>query len=159
MLPHVWNLRSGRSFRLLRRCFRASRAHLGGRLCEFSIQGNYIHLLYEAADAPALARALQGLGIRIARGLNRLMCRRGHVLADRYHARILRTPTEVHRARRYVLENPRQHAMRWGQPLPAVRVDPFSSAVLNAGCTVPAQTWLLSVGWRLGAPAAAPAPS
>jgi REP element-mobilizing transposase RayT len=153
MLPHVWNLRSGRSFRVLRRCFRAARAHLGARLCEFSIQGNHIHLLCEAAHERVLARALQGLGIRIARGLNRLMSRRGRVLADRYHARILRTPTEVARARRYILDNARQHARAWGKALPPTWIDPFSSAAPSQGCTAAPRTWLLSVGWLRAPPA------
>jgi REP element-mobilizing transposase RayT len=142
MLPHVWNLRTTRCFRVVRSCFRAARARLGARVCEFSIQGNHIHLLCEASDERALACALQGLGIRIARGLNRLMSRRGHVLADRYHARILRTPTEVARARRYLADNARHHAASWGNALPPTFVDPY------AGCVASAQTWLLRIGWQ-----------
>jgi hypothetical protein len=52
---------------------------------------------------------MQGLGIRIARALQRVMGRKGHVLAERYHARILETPTEVQRARLYLLHNARRH--------------------------------------------------
>jgi REP element-mobilizing transposase RayT len=151
MLPHVWNLRSARAFRVLRRCFRKARARFRARVCEFSIQGNHIHLLCEAADERALARALQGLGIRIARGLNRLMSRHGHVLADRYHGRILRTPTEVARARRYLADNARHHAAAWGQRLPASFIDPYASIGARNDCTADARTWLLPIGWTRGA--------
>jgi hypothetical protein len=50
-----------------------------------------------------------GLGVRVAKGLNRVMRRHGKVLDDRYHGHILRTPTEVRRAREYMLDNARKH--------------------------------------------------
>ena len=37
------------------------------------------------------------------------MRRQGQVLDDRYHGHILRTPTEVRRARDYLLQNARHH--------------------------------------------------
>jgi hypothetical protein len=37
------------------------------------------------------------------------MRRQGKVLAERYHAHILRTPTEARRARAYLLQNARRH--------------------------------------------------
>ena len=51
--------------------------------------------LVEAEDKNALARGLQGLEIRVAKAVNRASRRKGHVFADRYHARILKTPAEV----------------------------------------------------------------
>jgi hypothetical protein len=53
------------------------------RVCEYSIQGNHLHLLVEASDNDALARGMQGLKIRIARGLNKLWGRKGRVWGDR----------------------------------------------------------------------------
>jgi hypothetical protein len=41
----------------------------------------------EASNRRALARAIQGLSIRVAKGLNRMMGRTGRVFDDRYHAR------------------------------------------------------------------------
>jgi hypothetical protein len=38
---------------------------------------------------------MQALQIRAARALNQAQDRRDRVFADRFHARILRTPTEV----------------------------------------------------------------
>ena len=71
--------------------------------------GNHIHLIVEAPDRKALTRGMQGLGVRIARALNRVMKRHGRVVSDRYHAHILKTPSEVKRARHYLLTNARHH--------------------------------------------------
>jgi hypothetical protein len=110
MLPHVWSLRSQRSFR-------------------------------------ALARAMQGFGIRAAKALNRLMNKRGRVFEDRYHTHVLRTPTETARAMSYVRDNYAHHAARWGERLPAGFVDAFSS-LAHADLVTLAETWLLREGWR-----------
>ncbi len=105
------------------------------RLCEFSIQGNHIHLVVEAASTAALAQAMQGLGIRIARGLNRMMKKKGRVFADRYHAHVLRTPSEVARAVHYVRNNHTKHVGGHGP-------DEYSSA--NPAFFLPRpETWLL----------------
>jgi REP element-mobilizing transposase RayT len=138
----VWNLRSRRSFRVVHKAlFAASRF---ARVCEFSVQGNHVHLLVEAGDKRALSSAMRSLGVRIARGMNRLMGRRGRVVAHRYHARALRTPSEVRRARAYVLGNRVTHAREAGRQ--GMGLDPYSSAAL-APLAAP-KTWLLRVGWR-----------
>ena len=141
-LPHVYSLRAGRCFRPIRRAFRAARERLGVRLVEFSVQGNHIHLVCEAADAQALARALQGLQIRVAKALNRVMGTRGRVFADRYHAHILRTPTEVRRALAYVVGNLSVHAVRRGSASSS-GADPRSSAAPGHDATAAPHTWLL----------------
>src|SRR5262245_59616748 len=64
------------------------------RVTEFSVQTNHVHLLVEATDKRALTRGMQGLGIRLAKAINRLSGRHGRVWEDRYHARALRTPKE-----------------------------------------------------------------
>jgi REP element-mobilizing transposase RayT len=105
MAPHVYNLRSRRSFRVIAAALRIGGDRFDVRIIEFSVQGNHIHLLVEAPDRRALARAIQGFSIRVARGLNRMMGRSGRVFDDRYHARVLRTPTEVRHAIHYVISN------------------------------------------------------
>ncbi|HWV38452.1 MAG TPA: hypothetical protein VN033_08235 [Vulgatibacter sp.] len=45
----------------------------GMRLTHHSVQGNHLHLIVEAKDARALSRGMQGLSIRVAQGMNRLM--------------------------------------------------------------------------------------
>ena len=150
MQPEVFSLRSRRSFRVLERAFFAGADRFGFRLCEFSVQGNHMHLLCEAGDRRALARGLQGLCIRIAKGLNRMMGRKGRVFSDRYHAHVLRTPTEVRRAKTYVQDNHRQHRAQHGAKLPVDYVDTYSSAHQAAGSIrLPEpQTWMLKVGWQ-----------
>jgi REP element-mobilizing transposase RayT len=135
VLPHVWNLRSRRSFRVVGGALARAATKFGSRLCEFSIQGNHLHLVVEAEHQASLSRAMKGVGVRIARGLNRLMGRKGKVLADRYHAHVLRTPTEVRHAVRYVRENFARHHGGRG-------VDEYSSA--NPEFVMPRPTgWLL----------------
>ena len=94
----VWNLRTHRCFRELRRALERGCARFGFRLIHFSVQGNHIHFIVEAPDQLALTRAMKGLEVRMARALNRVMCRRGPVFADRYHAHLLRTPREARNA-------------------------------------------------------------
>jgi hypothetical protein len=81
------------------------------------------------------------------------------VFADRYHARVLRTPREVRHALAYVLLNGRRHGVT------SVGIDPCSSGAWFdgwVGLSVPApdasaavaaaRTWLLRVGWRRHGP-------
>jgi hypothetical protein len=120
-----------------------------------------MHLIVEAAGLGALSRGMQGLGVRMARALNRCWGRTGRVLADRYHARALPSPREVRSALAYVLRNARKHRII------AARADPCSSAPWFDGWLggesgaaaaperpawlLSARTWLLAHGWkRLG---------
>src|SRR5712671_7021405 len=151
VLPHVWNLRSRRCFSRIARSFSRARDRFGFRLVHFSVQGNHMHLVVEAENERALARGMQGLGVRIAKALNRVMGRKGAVFADHYHSRILRSPTEVANALAYVLMNFLHHfpgeAARYAEDLR----DRFSSAWREPGKDPPVvagRTWLLTVGWR-----------
>jgi putative transposase len=111
-------------------------------------------LLVEAENTVALSRGMQGLGIRLAKAVNRVLARHGAVWGDRYHARDLRTPSEVRNGLAYVLLNARKHGI-------VLRgADPCSTAAWFGGwretidrppdpCpVVRARTWLLCVGWR-----------
>jgi REP element-mobilizing transposase RayT len=119
----VWNLRSHRCFRALRRAFARGCERFGFRLVHFSVQGNHAHFIVEAPDEVALGRAMKGLAVRMARALNKVMRRSGPVFADRYHALPLRSPRQVRHAIHYVLQNRAVHALRDGMPPPA-GVDP-----------------------------------
>ena len=147
----VWSLRGPRCVRGLRRALEEGHQRGGFRVVHFSILGNHLHLIVEAADRAALSRGLGGLEVRMARALNRAMARTGPVFADRYHAHVLRTPTEVARARRYVLENLAIHERRQGQQRAAGQQrDPLSSEAM-VSCAAEPRTWLLRIGWRRGA--------
>ena len=135
------------------------------RICQFSVQGNHIHLVCEARDKTALSRGVQGFKVRVARGLNRHWGRNGTVFDDRYHAEIMKTPRHVRNTLLYVLHNGARH----GEKLPrwASGIDPFSSAWYfdgwrdtrwRNGLSPPPNedsppvaqphTWLLATGWR-----------
>jgi REP element-mobilizing transposase RayT len=137
----------------------------GIAIVHFSVQSNHVHYLVEARDSESLTSGMRSLGVMIARRLNQLWKRKGHVFVDRFHARALATPTEVHYALTYVLNNARKHGIVGDGP------DPFSSGPEFAGWTpdsvaatwrgryeknpsriglptAKAKTWLLSVGWR-----------
>jgi REP element-mobilizing transposase RayT len=109
MEKQVWNLRTRRCFGVMRTAMYAGALKGGFRLVHYAVMGNHVHLIVEAPNRVRLSRGMQGLGIRIARALNRVMGRSGRVVADRYHAHILRTPSEVRRARAYLLTNARHH--------------------------------------------------
>src|SRR5262249_41920901 len=111
-------------FRRIQRALFFACNRFGMTLQQFSVQGNHIHLIAEARGKAALAKGIQGLCIRIARGVNAATKRRGTVFADRYHVHVLKTPSEVRNAVHYVLYN-RQHHRPETHPW---YVDPFSSA-------------------------------
>ena len=141
--PEVWNLRSSRCYKALRRSLAASRGRFGLRLIHFSVMGNHLHLIVEADGQRSLTRGMQGLNIRIAKALNRVMGRTGRVFADHYHSRLLATPTELVNAIAYVLGNAAHH---YG-PTPAT--DPCSSAASRSTEVLcEPRTWLLRSGWR-----------
>jgi hypothetical protein len=124
------------------------------RLLQFSVQSDHLHLLVEADEPTRLARGVQGLAIRVARAINRVLRRRGRVWDGRYHARALKTPREVRNAFVYVLQNFRKHLHA------AAGIDPRSSArwfrgwrrivaaPLSGAPVVAARTWLARIGWR-----------
>jgi REP element-mobilizing transposase RayT len=154
MAEHVWNLRSQRSFEILHGALDDVRRQPDVRVTHYSIQGNHVHLIVEASGTRALANGIRALTIRLARRLNEMMRRSGPVFEDRFHAHILRTPSEVRNALRYVLCNFAGHAQRRGERVPKGWVDPFTSAVVQpprAGqrplwpeaVTSEPETWLL----------------
>src|SRR5438270_10061631 len=83
MTDDVWNLRSRRCFTALSRAFWGGANRFGFKLVHYSVQGNHVHLLVEANDERALARGMNGRGVRVAKGLNRGVGRHGKVLDDR----------------------------------------------------------------------------
>ena len=137
----------------------------GFRLVHFSVQKDHFHLIAEAPDGKALARGLQGLAIRLAKGINRGLGRKGRVFRDRYHLHVLRTPREVRHALSYVLNNAVRHGVplrREGMPK---GLDGWSSARWFSGWSglelkrpagtppvVGAKSWLLKNGWRRAGP-------
>ena len=117
--------------------------------------------IVEAKNRQALSRGMQGLGIRLARRLNKETGHRGRVIVDRFHEHILKTPQQVRNALRYVLRNHAHHAAARDTDGLIAGVDPYSSGVYfdgwrdyrpRAGPEPPPvaapRTWLLHTGWR-----------
>jgi len=156
------SLRRARTFRVVRRALATACARFGVRITDWSVMTNHLHLIVEAPDKRELSRAMQGLGIRLARRLNGVWRRRGKVFDGRYHARALTTPLEVRRGLAYVLNNARRHAARGGHRYPKGWLDPYSTGVEFEGwreqpvpseyaiCLdrAPPSTWLRREGWR-----------
>jgi REP element-mobilizing transposase RayT len=152
LLPGLPNLRREATLVNLRRVLGEGADRFGFRLVEYSIQSNHLHFVAEAEDARSIARGMQGLLVRVAKALNREWERHGKVLADRYHARILRTPREVRTALVYVLQNARKHGAR------LTGIDACSSGPWFGGWRdrdprgerpiASARSWLLARGWR-----------
>jgi REP element-mobilizing transposase RayT len=146
VLRGIAYLRGFRIYPALRRALFAARARLGVRIVHFSIQRDHIHLLVEAEDEVALGRAMKGFGVRVARRLNRIAGRSGQVIADRYHARYLCTPTEMRRALVCVLQNGAKHE-RADTAFERLRgrgqwFDPFSSAAFFPGWHERCRRWV-----------------
>lgn len=173
LLPDILSLRTKKLVRALERTFAVGCDRSEFRLVHYSLQGNHAHLIVEARDQHALGRGMMAIGSRLALAVNRVMGRKkGRVVAERYHARLLRTPREVRNALRYVLLNARRHVADTARKTlrtAEVVLDPASSARwfqgwksgpwrapsatdLAAGRVAPpvarARTWLLTVGWR-----------
>ena len=165
----VARLRTRKMYQAIRWATIALAHNQAFRIVHLSIQHGHVHLICEAQDRMKLARGVQGFAVSAARHINRAACRRGTVFPDRYHVRILKSPTQVRNAVRYVLCNWRHHGADRGRTW---LVDPFSSGVRFAGwkelegrlwfwkppptyeqmLTWLPKTWLLAHGWqRIGA--------
>src|SRR5688572_11415111 len=162
----VGHLRAKKPFAVIREAMQAARKNPreGFRVVHFSVQGNHMHLIVEAKDAKTLGRGMQGLSIRIARGVNRLLRRSGKVFSDRYHRHDLKSPRETRNALAYVLLNHRKHAFERGERCERGWTDPCSSAEFFDGWShrrrfispddddapvAAPKTWMLTKGWQL----------
>jgi putative transposase len=157
----TWNLRSRRSLRVISAALAGVQSRVDFGVVELSVQGNHIHFLLEAEDEKALSRGMQALNVRIAKGMNRMMERRGAVLEERYHVHVLATPSEVRSARSYILKNLHNHARSWGEQMSEEWVDWCSSEGLGhlwrVSVLVAPRTWLLRQGWKRAGRTARPA--
>ncbi|HTL11878.1 MAG TPA: hypothetical protein VL588_05295 [Bdellovibrionota bacterium] len=108
---------------------------------QFAFLSNHIHLIVESSGKRELGRAMQSFGISFGKRLNAILNRSGAVFTERYHRVVLKTPTQVRNALRYVLANEFQHGAGRGR----IDLDGFSSALLW-----PEGEWgrLLGPGWR-----------
>jgi REP element-mobilizing transposase RayT len=147
------------------------------RIVHISIERNHLHLIVEADDHVALWEGLRTFQSSAAQRLNRAISiatgtrRLGKVFDDRYHSRLITSPTQARNALAYVLNNFRRHGLDRGLETMFWDVDYYSSGPSFDGWAelddtpflVPTpdyprlsvcrpKTWLLRTGWRLAGP-------
>jgi len=164
VLRGIPSLRDRRFLRELRPSLRRACERGDFRVGHYSVQGNHLHLIVEAAGKQALGRGMKAISTRVVWAVHRAFGRTGAVLHGRYHLRILRTPREVRSALAYVLLNVRKHWRQRFGVAPPVRLDEASSGRWFDGwrrepredsCAgsgprevAAPRTWLLAAGWR-----------
>jgi REP element-mobilizing transposase RayT len=164
LLPEIGRLRRRDQYRAVRHALARAAHRDDCRICQYSIQGNHLHLIVEPGSKQGLSRGMCAFKTSCARRLNGVVGRKGRVFADRYHARYLANRAQVRRALCYVLNNWRRHGEH--REHPHWRTDPFSSADFFDGWTdhearrpwwlapedtppvADARFWLLTEGWR-----------
>lgn len=158
------SLRSMPLFDVICLALAKARTRLGVRIVGYTVQGDHVHLVVEAVDFTALARAMTGLQVRIARAANAILERKGAVFAGRFHSSVLRSPSQVRNALGYLVDNAARHARSAGRALADAVAARFTSlgfldlrahrpwAERATGPPVLAapETWLLRAGWQLG---------
>jgi REP element-mobilizing transposase RayT len=166
VLRGIQSLRDRRFLRELRPSLRKACERGEFRVSHYSVQGNHLHLIVEAAGKEALGRGMKAISTRVVWAVHRAFGRTGAVLHGRYHLRVLRTPREVRSALAYVLLNVRKHWRQRFGVTPPVHLDEASSGRWfdgwrppPEGCEPPGgpraarevalpRTWLLAAGWR-----------
>lgn len=123
----ISNLRHPTLFGPLRTAIYEGAERFGMRVIHFSVLEDHLHFIVEARDAAALARGMQGLTVRMARRINKVLGRRGKVFVDRYFSRVLCSPSEVRVCLSYVLKNKLRHNKQRGVVHVARWVDYCSS--------------------------------
>jgi REP element-mobilizing transposase RayT len=171
--PEVGSLRSEDGLQAIRNALIAVFKHEATfRIVHFSAQRTHIHLIAEAEDYLSLARGIKAFAGSVAKHFNALTSkrrglarrRRGSVFADRYHAVVLQSPTQVRNTLSYVLNNWRHHGEDRAM---SAAIDRYSSGIYfdgwkerdgrgfwptPSGYDIPmvvwAQTFVLKVLWR-----------
>jgi hypothetical protein len=110
----ISNLRHPDLFGPLRTAIYAGSDRFGMRIIHYSVIENHLHFVVEAEGVEALARGMQGLAVRLAKRINKVLGRRGKVFIDRYFSRVLSTPSEVRICLSYVLKNKLRHNRQRG---------------------------------------------
>jgi REP element-mobilizing transposase RayT len=134
------------------------------RIVHTSIQNNHLHLYCEATSRHGLAEGMRAFKTSVARRINRVMGRKGHVFADRYHVEVIKSPKHARATLCYVMNNWRKHGADRNC---RDRVDPFATGMWFRGwkerdipdkLVIPEgvivlpyrepRTWLLREGWK-----------
>ena len=102
-------MRAAEEEAVIRQAFREVNVLRALRIVQYSIQSNHLHLIVEARNAEQLSRGMSQLTIRLARRLNKLWGRKGKLWKDRFHSRVVETPTLMANVLNSCLLNGRKH--------------------------------------------------
>jgi REP element-mobilizing transposase RayT len=100
------NLRTKAIFNSFVHAFRKAQV-FGFHVIHFSLLSNHVHMVVEAKDNDCLERGTKSLHGRMGKILAKLS--KGPAWHGRFHMHVLKTPTEVNRALKYVLLNYSKH--------------------------------------------------
>lgn len=143
------------------------------RIVHLGIECDHLHLIAEADSHVSLSAGMRAFETSAAQRLNRAIsiatgspCL-GKVFEDRYHARLITSPTQARNSISYVLNNWRRHGLDRGMETMFWEVDYYSSGPSFDGWQELDQspflyatpdysrlsvsrprTWLLRTGWR-----------
>ena len=96
-LPHVPNLLGKKIRKLLGEMFETAHDRLGAQILQYHVRAHAVAMMVQADDEAVLMRAMKGLSVRMARGLNRHTGDAGKVMFDRYQVKVLPTRSEAER--------------------------------------------------------------
>jgi hypothetical protein len=130
----VGDLRREEIFAAIQRAFLKGHTRFGMRMAIFAIESDQLLLVSEADNRLSLARGIQGLSVRMARGINAVLGRKGKVFADRYQARVMKTACDVRDTVEAVHEHHRRLLESSGQEVHPFYIDPYSS-MSGRACT------------------------
>ena len=173
----IQTLRRPDAYHAIRRSMYVVIGREGFRIVHLSIERDHLHLIVEANDHVALWEGVRAFESSAAQRLNRVITlatgirRLGQVFADRYHARLIRSPTQARNTLSYVLNNWRRHGLDRGMETMFWDVDYYSSGPSFEGwaelddspflyqtpdyprlSVCRPRTWLLRTGWRQAGP-------
>jgi REP element-mobilizing transposase RayT len=173
----ILTLRRPDAYHAIRRSLYAVVERSDFRIVHISLERDHLHLLAEADDHVSLSQGLKAFESSAAQRLNRAVSLAtgarhvGKVFDDRYHSRLITTPTQARNAISYILNNWRRHGHDRGMETMFWDVDYYSSGPSFDGwaelddspflfptpdyprlSVCQPRTWLLRTGWRLAGP-------
>lgn len=132
-----WILRSEVGFAVMKMVIAKACERFETHIVHFAVLGNHLHLIVESTSRKMLSRAMKGLGVRVAKNINKVVGRKGRVISHRHHTTIVRTVEAAHRVIRYVRENFRKHFGKPDEWRTGVTQDSCSSWTMDLDIALP----------------------
>ena len=167
----IGNLRRREAYHAVRQAMHVVNARTDFRIVQISLEDDHVHAIVEADNDTALSKGIQAFQISAAQRINRALSkrglprRRGQVFSDRYHSRLITSPTQARHTLNYVLNNWRRHQQDQDIERMFWDVDYYSSGTTFTGWkeltgsmyelpegfqplpVARPHTWLLEKGW------------